>query len=151
MAKHDTDRLGQLVHAVNESGQTRVRSPYLHGMVLTGVLIARRRTSPPREGSRCLARYSSSGLLGKEYAKEVTAEADLHLHIRAAGAMGKAFGGSAWRRWTAGRWAQRIRKRKATGRSRGCSALEQPLTSDLAVSRPGCRRSPDGPTATTAA
>ena len=48
MAKHDTDPvLQQLVHAVNESGQAGVPiTASMHGNVLTGVLIPRRRTSP---------------------------------------------------------------------------------------------------------
>jgi hypothetical protein len=42
MAKHDTDPvLGQLVHAVNESGNARVpMTVSTHGTVITGVLIA---------------------------------------------------------------------------------------------------------------
>jgi hypothetical protein len=93
MAKHDTDPvLGQLVHAVNESGQTRVPvTVSAHGMVLTGVLIAQEAYfTLLAEGSPLLgALQPASGLLGKEYAKEVTADADLHLHIRAAGADGE--------------------------------------------------------------
>ena len=43
MAKHDTDPvLGQLVHAVNESGQTPVPvAVSAHGTVVTGVQIGR--------------------------------------------------------------------------------------------------------------
>jgi hypothetical protein len=94
MAKHDTDPvLGQLVHAVNESGQTRVPvTVSTHGTVLRGVLIAQEAYfTLLAEGSPLLgALQPASGLLGKEYAKEVTAEADLHLHIRATGADGEA-------------------------------------------------------------
>jgi hypothetical protein len=94
MAKHDTDPvLGQLVHAVNESGQTRVPlTVSTRGTVLTGVLIAQEAYfTLLAEGSPLLgALQPASGLLGKEYAKEVTAEADLHLHIRATGAEGEA-------------------------------------------------------------
>jgi hypothetical protein len=87
MAKHGTDPvLGQLVHAVNESGQTRVPlTVSAHGTVLTGVLIAQEAYfSLLAEGSPLLsALQPASGLLGKEYAKEVSAEADHHLHMRA--------------------------------------------------------------------
>jgi hypothetical protein len=90
MAKHDTDPvLGQLVHAVNESGQTPVPvTVSAHGTVLTGVLIAQDAYfTQLAEGNPLLgALQPASGLLGKEYAREVSAEADRHLHIRAAGA-----------------------------------------------------------------
>jgi hypothetical protein len=90
MAKHDVDQvLGQLVHAVNESGQTRVPvTVSAHGTVLTGVLIAQDAYfTQLAEGNPLLgALQPASGLLGKEYAKEVSAEADRHLHIRATGA-----------------------------------------------------------------
>jgi hypothetical protein len=93
MAKHDTDPvLGQLVHAVNESGQTRVPvTVSTHGTVLTGVLIAQEAYfTLLAEGSPLLsALQPASGLLGKEYSKEVLAEADQHLHIRATGADGE--------------------------------------------------------------
>jgi hypothetical protein len=89
MAKYDTDPvLGQLVHAVNESGQTRVPvTVSAHGTVLTGVLIAQDAYfTQLAEGSPLLgALQPASGLLGKEYAKEVSADADRHLHIRATG------------------------------------------------------------------
>jgi hypothetical protein len=90
MAKHDTDPvLGQLVHAVNESGQTRVPvTVSTHGTVLTGVLIAQEAyfTLLAEDSPLLSALQPASGLLGKEYAKEVSAEADQHLHIRATGA-----------------------------------------------------------------
>jgi hypothetical protein len=90
MAKHDTDPvLGQLVHAVNESGKTRVPvTVSAHGMVVTGDLIAQDTYfARLAEGSPLLgALQPASGLLGKEYAKEVSAEADRYLHIRATGA-----------------------------------------------------------------
>jgi hypothetical protein len=89
MAKHDTDPvLGQLAHAVNESGHTRVPvTVSTHGTVLTGVLIAQDAYfTQLAEGSPLLAALQpASGLLGKEYSKEVSAEADLYLHIRATG------------------------------------------------------------------
>jgi len=88
MAKHDADPvLRQLVHAVNESGQTRVPvTVSAHGAVLTGVLIAQDASfTQVGEGSPLLsALQPASGLLGQEYAKEVSAEAH-HLHIRATG------------------------------------------------------------------
>jgi hypothetical protein len=90
MAKHDADAvLGQLVHAVNESGQARVPvTVSAHGTVLTGVLIAQEAYfTLLAEGSPLLgALQPDSGLLGKEYAKEVAADADRHVHIRATGA-----------------------------------------------------------------
>jgi hypothetical protein len=89
MAKHGADPvLGQLVHAVNESGETRVPvTVSAHGTVLTGVLIAQDAYfTQVAEGSPLLsALQPASGLLGKEYAKEVSAEADRHLHLRATG------------------------------------------------------------------
>jgi hypothetical protein len=87
MSKHDTDPvLEQLVHAVNESAQTRVPVTLsAHGTVLTGVLIAQDAYFMQLAEVRPLlgALQPASGLLGKEYAKEVSAEADHHLHIRA--------------------------------------------------------------------
>jgi hypothetical protein len=55
--------------------------------VLTGVLIAQDvYFTQVGEGSPLLsALQPASGLLGKEYAKEVSAEADHHLHICATG------------------------------------------------------------------
>jgi len=89
MAKHDTDPvLQQLVNAVNESGQAGVPiTVSVHGNVLTGVLIAQETYFAERAGGHPLmgALQPSSGLLGKEYAKEVTGEAGHHLHLRAAG------------------------------------------------------------------
>jgi hypothetical protein len=93
MAKHDTDPvLGQLVHAVNESGQTRVPvTVSTHGTVLSGVLIAQDAYFAQLAEGRPLlsALQPASGLLGKEYAKEVSAEADHHLHIRVTGGGGE--------------------------------------------------------------
>lgn len=89
MAKHDTDPvLGQLVHAVNESGQARVPlTVSAHGTVVTGVLIAQEAYfTELAEGSPLLsALQPDAGLLGKEYARDVTAESDHHLHIRVTG------------------------------------------------------------------
>jgi len=87
MAKHDIDPvLEQLVHAVNESGQARVPiTVAAHGTVLKGVLIAQDAYfSEVSEGSPLLsALQPASGLLGKEYAREVDAGSGHHLHIRA--------------------------------------------------------------------
>jgi hypothetical protein len=86
MAKHDTDPvLRQLVHAINESEQAAVPvTVSAHGTLLTGALIAERRYfSELVEGNPLMSALEpSSGLLGKEYAKETEAESDHHLHIR---------------------------------------------------------------------
>jgi hypothetical protein len=89
MAKHDTDPvLQQLVHAVNESRQAGVPvTVSTHGTVLTGLLIAEETYFADLvEASPLLsALQPSTGLLGKEYAKEVGGESDHHLHLRATG------------------------------------------------------------------
>jgi hypothetical protein len=89
MAKYDTDPvLAQLVRAVNESGQARVPvTVSAGGTVVTGVLIAQQAYfTELAEGSPLLsALQPASGLLGKDYAKEVDAGSGHHLHIRAAG------------------------------------------------------------------
>lgn len=89
MAKHETDPvLQQLVNAVNESGQAGVPiTVSVHGNELTGVLIAQETYFAELAGGHPLmgALQPSSGLLGKEYAKEVTGEAGHNLHLRAAG------------------------------------------------------------------
>ena len=86
MAKHDIDPvLERLVHAVNESGQGRVPvTVTAHGAVLSGVLIAERAYfTELAEGSPLLsALQPDSGLLGKEYTRQVEAESAHHLHIR---------------------------------------------------------------------
>ncbi len=90
MAKHDTDpALKQLVRAVNESVHTRVPvTVSVHGTMLSGELIAEETYFAELAEGRPLlsALRPSSGLLGKEYAKDVTAESGHHLHIRATGA-----------------------------------------------------------------
>jgi hypothetical protein len=87
MAKLDIDPvLEQLVHAVNESGRARVPiTVAAHGTLMSGVLIAQEAYfSELAEGSPLLsALQPASGLLGKEYTKDVDAESDRHLHIRA--------------------------------------------------------------------
>jgi hypothetical protein len=89
MAKHDTDPvLEQLVRAVNDSGQARVPvTVSVHGTAVTGVLIAQRAYfAELAEGSPLLsALQPTSGLLGKDYAKDVDSESGHHLHIRSAG------------------------------------------------------------------
>ena len=86
MAKHDTDPvLRQLVHAVNESRQAGVPVTIsASGTVLAGVLIAEETYFAELvEASPLMsALQPSSGLLGKEYTKDVAAESDHHLHIR---------------------------------------------------------------------
>ena len=86
MAKHDTDPvLRQLVHAINESGQAAVPvTVSVHGAVLNGALIAEQRYfSELVEGNPLMSALEpSSGLLGKDYAKETEAESGHHLHIR---------------------------------------------------------------------
>jgi hypothetical protein len=89
MAKHGTDPvLHELVRAVNESGQARVPvTMSVHGMAVTGVLIAQDAYfAELAEGSPLLSALTpTSGLLGKEYAKDVGSASGEHLHIRAAG------------------------------------------------------------------
>ena len=89
MAKHDSDPvLQQLIHAVNESGQAGVPvTVSAHGTVLTGLLIAEETyfTELVEASPLMSALQPSSGLLGKEYAKEVSGESDHHLHLRAVG------------------------------------------------------------------
>ena len=92
MAKHDVDPvLRQLVRAVNESGQAAVPvTVSLQGTTLTGMLIAQNRYFSDLVEANPLmsALEPTSGLLGKEYAKEAEAESDHHLHLRATGARG---------------------------------------------------------------
>jgi hypothetical protein len=89
MAKHDVDPvLQQLVRAVNESGQAAVPVALsVRGTTLTGTLIAQSRYFSELVENNPLmsALEPSSGLLGKEYAKEAEAESDHHLHLRTAG------------------------------------------------------------------
>jgi|SRR5690242_13272147 len=101
MAKHDTDPvLQQLVHAINESGQAAVPvTVSVHGTQLTGALIAERRYfSELVEGNALMSALEpSSGLLGKEYAKETEAESDHHLHLRTSPARHGAAAEGLWR------------------------------------------------------
>jgi hypothetical protein len=95
MAKHDTDPvLRELVQAVNESGQARV--PVVvstHGTVLTGLLIAQDAYFAEVAESNPLmsALQPETGMLGKDYARDVTAESAHHLHIRSAASDGDRF------------------------------------------------------------
>ncbi len=89
MAKHGTDPvLHELVRAINESGQARVPvTVSVHGTAVTGVLVAQDAYfAELAEGSPLLSALTpASGLLGKDYAKDVGSASGEHLHIRAAG------------------------------------------------------------------
>lgn len=95
MPKHNTDPvLAHLVRAVNESRRAAVPiTVCAHGMVLTGVLIAQE-TYFINLVERPLmnALEPTTGLLGREYAKEVSAEAGHHLHLRGGEAAGDELG-----------------------------------------------------------
>jgi hypothetical protein len=88
MAKHETDPvLEQLVRAVNDSGRARVPvTVSAHGREFTGVLIAQQAyfEQLATDSPLLSALQPESGLLGKDYAKDVDAESGHHLHIRAA-------------------------------------------------------------------
>jgi hypothetical protein len=88
MAKHDTDPvLQELVRSINESGQAAVPvTVSAHGTVLTGTLIPQDRYFAELvEGNPLMSALEPmSGLLGKEYGKDVDAESEHHLHVRAA-------------------------------------------------------------------
>jgi hypothetical protein len=101
MARHDIDPvLQQLVRAINESGQAAVPvSVSVHGTLLNGALIAEQRYfSELVEGNPLMSALEpSSGLLGKEYAKETEAESDHHLHILTSPARDGAAAAGLWR------------------------------------------------------
>ena len=101
MARHDIDPvLQQLVRAINESGQAAVPvSVSVHGTMLNGALIAERRYfSELVEGNPLMSALEpSSGLLGKEYAKETEAESDHHLHMLTSPARDGAAAAGLWR------------------------------------------------------
>ena len=92
MPKHDVDPvLRQLVRAVNESAQAAVPvAVSVHGTTLTGTLIAQRTYfSEMVTGNPLMSALEpTSGLLGKDYAKEADAESDHHLHLRVTGLRG---------------------------------------------------------------
>ncbi|MGA2825953.1 MAG: hypothetical protein ABSF03_07510 [Streptosporangiaceae bacterium] len=87
MAKHDVDPVfRELVRSVNESGQAVVPVVLtVHGTVLRGVLISEKRyfTELIERTPLMSALEPSSGLLGKDYVKEVENESDYYLHLRA--------------------------------------------------------------------
>jgi hypothetical protein len=86
MAKHDIDPVfHQLVRSINESGQALV--PVLltaHGTVLRGSLISETRyfTELAEVAPMLSALQPASGLLGKDYAKDVEAESGRYVHLR---------------------------------------------------------------------
>jgi hypothetical protein len=92
MAKHDIDPvLQQLVRAINESGHAAAPiTVSVHGTVLTGALIAQQAFFDELVADNPLmsALEPTSGLLGKDYAKETEAAAGHHLHLRATGVRG---------------------------------------------------------------
>ncbi len=87
MAKHNTDPvLAHLIKAVNESSRPGVPvTVCVHGMVLTGVLIAQDVyfTELVTGNPLMNALQPTSGLLGSQYTKAVDAESGHHLHMRA--------------------------------------------------------------------
>jgi hypothetical protein len=102
MAKHDIDPvLQELVRSINESGQAAVPvTVSAHGTVVTGTLIAQDQYFVELiEGNALMSALEpTSGLLGKEYAKEVGAESAYHLHMRAAHVAGNGGGSEGlWR------------------------------------------------------
>ena len=92
MAKHDIDPvLLQLTQAINESGQAATPiTVSVRGTVLTGALIAEQSYYSELMAANPLlsALDPSSGLLGKEYTKDVETASDWHLHMRATGVRG---------------------------------------------------------------
>jgi hypothetical protein len=93
MAKRDIDPVfHQLVRSINESGQALV--PVLlaaHGTVLRGSLISEARyfVELTEAAPMLSALQPASGLLGKDYAKDVEGESDNYVHLRA-GHLGQA-------------------------------------------------------------
>jgi hypothetical protein len=87
MAKHDIDPvLKHLVHAVNESDTAGVPvTVSAHGTIVTGDLIAERRYFAKLVEANPLlnALQPSTGLLGKNYARDTEAESDYYLHMLA--------------------------------------------------------------------
>jgi len=92
MAKYDIDPvLQQLAQAINESGQAATPiTVSVRGTVLTGALIAEQSYYSELMAANPLlsALDPSSGLLGKEYTKDVETASDRHLHMRATGVRG---------------------------------------------------------------
>ena len=119
---------GQLVHAVNESGQTRVPvTVSAHGTVLKGVLIAQEAyCAQLAEGSPFLgALQSASGLLGKKYAWNARPRRTVICTLAAQDQTGKYCDGSAWMRPMAGRWGPRARIARMTGHRFPVVALDR--------------------------
>ncbi|HEY4465626.1 MAG TPA: hypothetical protein VGN41_23400 [Streptosporangiaceae bacterium] len=93
MAKRDVDPVfHQLVRSINEADQALV--PVLltaHGTVLRGSLISEARyfTELAEMAPMLSALQPGSGLLGKDYAKEVEGESGHYVHLRA-GRLGQA-------------------------------------------------------------
>ena len=85
MPKHAVDPvLRQLIRAINESGRGSVPvTVSAHGTILRGVLISERGyfAELVQRNPLMSALEPSSGLLGKEYAKDTGAESDHHLHL----------------------------------------------------------------------
>ena len=94
MAKHDIDPvLAQLVRSVDDAGEAAVPvTLLLNGTVVHGTLIPVDTYFADLVGRFPLmsALQPSSGLLGKEYVKEVEAENGHYLHLRADGRPGDA-------------------------------------------------------------
>jgi hypothetical protein len=86
MAKHDIDPvLRQLVQAINESeNATMPITVAVRGTQLTGVLLGERLYFGElvTQNPLMAALEPSSGLLGKEYAKDIETESDHCLHVR---------------------------------------------------------------------
>src|ERR1700716_3355282 len=88
MAKRDIDPVfRELVRSINESGQALV--PVIlttHGTVLRGSLISESRyfTELAEVAPMLSALQPASGLLGKDYVKEVEAGSGHYVHLRAA-------------------------------------------------------------------
>jgi hypothetical protein len=87
MPKHDVDPvLQQLVRAINEAEEGAVPvTVSVHGTMIRGDLVAQRRyfAALVERNPLMSALEPSSGLLGKEYAKDTHSESDHHLHILA--------------------------------------------------------------------
>lgn len=85
MPKHAVDPvLRQLVRAINESGRGSVPvTVSAHGTILRGVLISERGyfAELVQRNPLMSALEPSSGLLGKEYARDTGSESDHHLHL----------------------------------------------------------------------
>jgi hypothetical protein len=92
MAKHDVDPvLAQLVRSVNDSGEAAVPvTLFLNGAAVHGMLIPADAyfADLARRFPLMSALQPGSGLLGKEYVKEVEAETGHYLHLRADGLPG---------------------------------------------------------------